>query len=156
MEAAGIVIPAARGYALTPAGEGLWPVIRALAAWGARQPGHDPARFISPTALMLSMRVTCARARAGTHLVEMRAGEEIFTIATAPGSYGVTRGPGRTAPAGLVFAGGTNALAAAVYGAQPLAEVAAAGMIAFRGDAAEGQGFLDLFALPPPQPAGST
>ena len=56
MEAAGLLMqevlppPASiLAYRLTAAGEGLWPVIAALCQWGARQPGHDPRRFISPT-----------------------------------------------------------------------------------------------------------
>ncbi len=143
-EAAGLILRAGRDYALTAAGQGLWPVIRALAAWGAAQPGHDPRRFISPVSLMLSMRTTCDRARAGVQRVEMRAGGEVFTIATAPGAFRVTRG---SAGADLVFEGGTNALAAAIYGPRPLAETAG-GLIACHGSLDEGQAFVDLFTLP--------
>ncbi|MCB2137748.1 MAG: helix-turn-helix transcriptional regulator, partial [Rhodobacteraceae bacterium] len=48
-------------YDLTPAGLALLPVVEALCHWGGRQPGHDPRRFISPTALMLSMRAVGSR-----------------------------------------------------------------------------------------------
>ncbi|PRD39923.1 UNVERIFIED_CONTAM: putative HTH-type transcriptional regulator [Trichonephila clavipes] len=150
LEAAGVVAreqmpePAkVQLYRLTEAGLGLWPVLRALCIWGARQPGHDPRLFISPSALMLSMRATCARGRAAERRVAMRLGEESFTIRTGPGRFKVERGSG---PATLQFSGSTNAMAAAVYGPQPLT-VTAQGLIGFEGDPEEGQAFLDLFAL---------
>lgn len=130
-------------YALTKEGQGLWPVLRALCLWGVRQPGHDPRRFISPSALMLSMRALCDRDGAGSHLAEFRMGEEVFTVRTGPGKYRVTRGG---EGAGLVFRGAANAMAAAVYGPAPLKD-AARGLIGFEGDLAEGQAFVDLFAL---------
>jgi len=131
-------------YRLTPAGEGLWPVLRALCQWGVRQPGHDPRQFISPTALMLSMRALCARAEAGAFRVAMTIGEDAFAIRTAPGRFRVERG---LTEAPLTFrAANANLMAAAVYGPQPL-EVAARGLIAFDGDIAQGQAFLNLFSL---------
>lgn len=147
-ERQGLLRRAGRDYRLTAAGQGLWPVIRALALWGAAQPGHDPARFISPAALMLSMRATCDRARAGPHRAVMRAGGEAFVMTTAPGHLHVAR-IAMTADAapGLLFQGTTNALAAAIYGPRPLAETAP-GLITFGGDPAEGQAFLNLFSLP--------
>ena len=44
-------------YALTDAGHALLPVLDALCRWALLVPGHDPTRFISPSALMISMRV---------------------------------------------------------------------------------------------------
>ena len=132
-------------YRLTDAGLGLWPVIRALCRWGAGMPGHDPRLFISPTALMLSMRATCARGRAGVHQVAMVLGADRFVISTAPGAYRVERS---TAEAALSFTGGGNAMAAAIYGPMPLAQTSP-GLIGFDGDLAAGQAFVDLFALRP-------
>lgn len=146
MEAAGLVRREADGaaYALTEQGMGLWPVLRALCQWGAVQPGHDPRQFISPVALMLSMRAMCARDRAGRHRVGMVAAGDSFVIETAPGQYSVTRGKVDGLP--LVFTGGTNALAAAIYGPAPLCDCAR-GMIQVQGDLAKGQAFIDLFSL---------
>lgn len=151
LEAAGLVCRAllpdparVQVYALTEAGQGLWPVLRALCHWGAGQPGHDPRQFISPTALMLSMRAMCARDRAGVHLAQMQLGADRFIIRTAPGAYLVERG--ETPEAGLRFTGQANAMAAAIYGPRPLAETAQ-GLIGFAGDLAEGQAFVDLFRL---------
>lgn len=143
LETAGLVVSIPPGYGLTAAGEGLWPVIRALCHWGAAQPGHDPRLFISPAALMLSMRAMCAHDRAGRYRVAMDLGTDRFQILCDPGSYVVTRDPAAT---GMVFSGPPNAMAAAVYGPQPLVETAQS-LIHFAGDPAEGQGFIDLFRL---------
>lgn len=131
-------------YRLTEAGLRLWPVIRELCRWGAGMPGHDPQLFISPISLMLSMRAVCTRDRAGAHLAEFRIDGDVFAVRTAPGAYLVERGA--AADASLRFAGGANAMAAAVYGPAPLMQ-SAAGRIAFDGDPAEGQAFIDLFSL---------
>ncbi|VDC33147.1 winged helix-turn-helix transcriptional regulator [Pseudogemmobacter humi] len=151
MEAAGLIaregvpgLARRQAWRLSPAGEGLWPVLKAFCHWGAGQPGHDPAKFISPTALMLSMRAMCARDRAGSHLVGVEMEGQSFTIRTAPGRYVVERGP--AGPGALRFAGGTNAMAMAVYGPMPLA-VTAERLIRFEGDIVQGQAFLDLFSL---------
>ena len=145
MEAAGLVLREGRGYALTVAGLGLWPVLKALCLWGAAQPGHDPRLFISPTALMLSMRATCDRGRAGAHRVGFLLEGERFTVETAPGAYRVARGGEGEA---MVFEGGTNAMAAANYRPQKLVQ-SAAGMVRFDGYPGEGQAFVDLFSLRP-------
>src|SRR3546814_3546862 len=41
-------------YTLTDAGRGLLPVLESLCHWALTMPGHDPTRFISPSALMVS------------------------------------------------------------------------------------------------------
>lgn len=143
LETAGLLARDGGGYGLTPAGTALWPVIRALCHWGARQPGHDPRLPISPTALMLSMRAMCARDRAGDHLVQMRVGGDCFLIQTARGQFTVERG---AAVADLTFTGAANAMAAAIYGPLPLAQTSQ-GLIAVAGDLAQGQAFVDLFSL---------
>lgn len=146
-----------QAYELTDQGLGVWPVLAALCAVGARLPGHDPTRFISPTALMLSMRVTAEAGRAGAETIRagFDMGRESFAGRVARGGWRVVRG----APEGdLRFEGTANALAAAVYGPRPLAELVAAGAIGFSGDPALGQRFVDRFSLRvrPPDPAWST
>lgn len=144
-------------YELTELGRAVRPVIDALCRFGARLPGHDPKKFISPTALMLSMRVTADAGRAGDGAIRagFDMGRESFTGRVARGGWQVARG----APEGdLRFEGTANALAAAVYGPRPLAELVAAGAIGFDGDPALGQRFVDLFSLRirPPGPVWST
>ena len=40
-------------YSLTEAGQALLPVLESLCRWALLVPGHDPTRFISPSALMI-------------------------------------------------------------------------------------------------------
>ncbi|WP_284164015.1 helix-turn-helix domain-containing protein [Frigidibacter sp. SD6-1] len=132
-------------YGLTDAGEGLWPILKALCDWGVRQPGHDPTLFISPTALMLSMRAMADRGGQ-----PMTAGfameEERFEVRLGGGAYSVRRvaAPGRE----LCFHGHANGLAAMIYGARPVAEAIAAGLGRVEGDPSWAQRFVDRFSLP--------
>lgn len=132
-------------YALTEAGAALWPVIAALCRWGARQPGHDPRQFISPTALMLSMQALGQRAgppvAAGFVL-----GGEAFEVRLGRGRYDVARVARPAAP--VVFSGSANAVAGLVYGPLPVTVAAGqAGPGRFEGDPALAQGFVDRFRL---------
>lgn len=151
MEAAGLLThemlpqPAAvAAYRLTEAGAGLWPVIAALCQWGARQPGHDPQRFISPTALMLSMRAM-ANPAGSTVRAGFVMGDEAFAVALGQGRYEVARSenPG----GGPVFHGDANALAVLVYGRAPVREAVERGLGRVVGDMAAAQAFVDRFSL---------
>ncbi len=156
LEAAGILarrtLPLPAGvqvYGLTVAGQGLRPVIEALCRWGGGMPGHEPRLFISPTSLMLSMgaMIDRAAARGLTATAGFGCGPENFATTIAEGVFSVT--PVEKPRGSLVLSGTTNALAAAVYGAQPLADMVRKGMIDFAGDIARGQAFVDLFSLRP-------
>ena len=153
LEAAGLVrrrtLPepaAVQVYDLTEPGRATSPVIEALCRWGAAQPGHDPARFISPTALMLSMRAMIDR-RAAREL-RVRAGfdfgRESFRGELVKGRWEVERG---AAEGDLVFAGTGNALASVIYGPRRFADWQGTGPVRVAGDAALGQRFVDLFDL---------
>ena len=130
--------------ALTAAGEGLWPVIAALCQWGARQPGHDPRRFISPTGLMLSMRALADRAGPVAE-AGFAFGDERFEVRLGQGCYEVVRAakPGR----GPVFHGEANGIAAIVYGRAPVAEALRKGLGQVEGDLGAAQAFVDRFNL---------
>ena len=120
----------------------------ALCRWGAGHPGHDPARFISPTALMLSMTANVDRAAAaGRPLVAgMTAGRESFTLRPDDrGALDVV--PGLHDGRAFTLTGTGNTLARAVYGRRPLAALAAEGLVAVDGDPAAAQAFADLFTL---------
>jgi len=136
-------------YALTAAGRGLLPVLEALCRWALTVPGHDPSRFISPSALMISMGVTLMRDRAGGR--EARAGfdfgREAFEIGLTEGNLITTAVARARAP--FVLSGNGNTLAAAVYGAAPLALLAARGIVGVEGDVAAAQSFVELFRLAP-------
>lgn len=133
-------------YELTELGRAVRPVIDALCRFGARLPGHDPTKFISPTALMLSMAAMVDRRAAKEVAITagFDMGRECFCGVFVRGRWQVERG---AAEGDLVFAGTANALAAVVYGSKPLEHWLRSGTVAFRGDPATGQRFLDLFRL---------
>lgn len=133
-------------YALTALGRGVRPVLDALCRFGAGLPGHDPRKFISPTALMLSMAAMIDRraARELSASAGFDLGRESFRGTLVRGRWEVERG---AAEGEIVFAGQANALAPVIYGAKPLADWLGAGAVAFRGDPAAGQRFVDLFRL---------
>ena len=137
-------------YALTPAGQALHPVLVALCHWGAGQPGHDPRRFISPTALMISMTamIDGVAARGRVHRAGFEIGAESF-VQELDGDGVLRLGAVASVGAGVdfVLGGDANWLAAAVYGTAPLTALAESGMIGLRGDGAAAQDYVGLFSL---------
>jgi DNA-binding HxlR family transcriptional regulator len=133
-------------YALTSLGQEVWPVIEALCHWGATLPGHDPSKFISPSALMLSMRAMIAPQIAPTPPIRagFDLGRESFCGTLLAGRWEVERG---AAEGDIVFAGTPNAIAAVIYGTQPILHWVTTASDRFRGDAAQGQTFVDHFHL---------
>ena len=72
-------------------------------------------------------------------------GSEAFEMRVTGGE--VVTGAVEVPAAPFVLSGDGNGMAAAVYGPLPLAEVAAAGRVGVRGDAAAAQRFVDMFGL---------
>jgi DNA-binding HxlR family transcriptional regulator len=144
---AGVVMHSEMGlYDLTPSGRGLLPVLQAMCRWGALHPGHDPRRFISPTALVLSMTAMIGPAEGHRATAAMQMGRENFVLRLT--GDGVLRPEAGADPeADFVLSGSGNSLARAVYGRMPLADLAAAGDIDLSGDARAAQDFADLFRL---------
>lgn len=134
-------------YALTDAGRRLLPVLEALCRWALTVPGHDPARFISPSALMISMGVNLMRDQAGgrSALAGFDFGSEAFEARLTEGRLQTTAVSSLDTP--FVLSGNGNALAAAVYGTAPLPLLVAKGFVGAEGDIAAAQEFLDLFRL---------
>lgn len=133
-------------YALTDSGQGLLPVLQAMCRWGALHPGHDHLRFISPTALMISMT---AMIRPGSDMrvtAAMRMEKEDFTLRLT--GDGILRVTAKADPAAdVTLSGKGNSLAMAVYGPVALADLAGQGLIGLVGDARAAQDFVDLFRL---------
>lgn len=131
-------------YDLTELGRRVRPVIDALCRFGAELPGRDPGKFISPTALMLSMAALVKRraAREVAITAGFDMGRESFRGAFVRGHWRISRGG---AEGDLIFAGSANTLAAVIFGARPLAQWLGSEAIIFRGDLVTGQRFLDLF-----------
>lgn len=137
-------------YALTDAGRDLLPVLESLCRWALRVPGHDPRRFISPSALMISMgvklRPDAAKTRIAVAGFEFH--QEAFEVALRAGRLHVTAVTVPQAP--FVLKGTGNALARAVYGPQALAQLVNEAEIEVQGDPVAAQAFVDRFALAAP------
>ena len=156
LEAAGILVrrklppPAsAQVYELTPWGYESEPIFQALGRWAARSPQHDPTLPLSAVSLFLSFRtmLDAERARGLVARIGFRIGAETFLARLARGRIEVERGPIENVD--VVFAGAAPAIAAAVYGGQPLTALERAGMLAVEGDRALAERFVTLFPLPP-------
>ena len=156
LEAAGILVrrklppPAsAQVYELTPWGYESEPIFQALGRWAARSPQHDPTLPLSAVSLFLSFRtmLDAERARGLVARIGFRIGAETFLARLARGRIDIERGPLENVD--VVFAGAAPAIAAAVYGGQPLTALERAGMLAVEGDRALAERFVTLFPLPP-------
>lgn len=155
LEASGLVLrrklppPApAQVYELTEWGYEAEPIIRDLGRWATRSPAHDPSLPLSPVSLMLSFRTMFDPVRAGDFQASIgfRLGAERFLVRIADGRLDAARGDPAVAQA--VFEGTAPAMAAFVYGGQPLRALEAAGMLAFSGDQGLAERFATLFPLP--------
>jgi DNA-binding HxlR family transcriptional regulator len=134
-------------YSLTEAGRALLPVLEALCRWALIVPGHDPTRFISPSALMISMGVSLIADRAAG--VDVLAGfdfeTEAFEMRVKDGQLRTEAVARPEAP--FVLKGSGNTMAFTVYGAAPLSAMVAKGFASVSGDLAAAQNFIDLFRL---------
>lgn len=151
LAAAGVVThdPDSGLYALSDLGRALHPVLRELCRWALRLPGHDPRRFISISALMISISATVdAGAAAGSGLCAgFLSGGEGFEVRLSP--EGLPQVAACADPQGdFRLEGSGNALAAALYGPGPQA-LAEAGRIRLHGDPLAAATFAGWFSLSP-------
>jgi DNA-binding HxlR family transcriptional regulator len=137
-------------YTLLDAGRDLLPVLEGLSRWSLTLPGHDASRFISPSALIISMRVNldadlaCGReALAGFDF-----GSEAFEVLVADGKL-LTTSVSKLNTA-IVLQGSGNTLATAVYCNVPLLSLVSHGTIDVQGDITLAIDFLSLFKFGPP------
>jgi len=156
LQAAGVLLrrklppPAsAQVYELTPWGYESEPIFQALGRWAARSPTHDPSLPLSAVSLFLSFRTMLdpMRARGLDARIGFRIGAETFLARVADSRIEVARDDLDSAD--MVFTGAAPAIAAAVYGGQPLDAAGAAGAVSLKGDRALAERFATLFRLPP-------
>jgi DNA-binding HxlR family transcriptional regulator len=156
LEAAGVLVrrrlppPASvQVYELTPWGYESEPIFQVLGRWAARSPSHDPSLPLSPVSLFLSFRTMFDPARAGglAARIGFRLGAETFLVRIADDRLEVARDA--LDEADLVFTGSAPAVAAAVYGGQPLGALEAQGVLSLEGDRLLAERFVTLFPLPP-------
>jgi DNA-binding HxlR family transcriptional regulator len=154
LEAAGVLVrrrlppPAsAQVYELTPWGYEAEPIFQTLGRWAARSPSHDPSLPLSAVSLMLSFRTMfdAERAEELEAKVGLRIGAESFVVQIDRGE--LTAGRGDVGGADLVVTGAAPAIAAAVYGGVPFADLEEA--LKIEGDEALAKRFVTLFPLPP-------
>jgi hypothetical protein len=155
LEAAGVLVrrklpppTSAQVYELTPWGYESEPIFQTLGRWAARSPTHNPSLPLSAVSLFLSFRTMLDpdRARGLAARVGFRIGAETFLARLAKGKIEVGRGA--LDGADLVFSGTAPAIAAAVYGGQPLGMLESAGMLSLEGDRTLAERFVTLFPLP--------
>ncbi|MDO5527849.1 MAG: helix-turn-helix domain-containing protein [Paracoccus sp. (in: a-proteobacteria)] len=147
MESAGIIAQGEDGYEMRRAGHAFLPVLQALCRFALLLPGHDPRRFISPSALMISM-TSCILPEAPAGLEGgFVMGDESFLLTTGQGALGVRAGGAEGAL--FTLEGTANHLAAAVYGTAPIALLEREGFLRCTGDREAAQRFTSFFSLIP-------
>ena len=155
LEAAGVLVRkrlpppvSAQVYELTPWGYEAEPIFQTLGRWAARSPTHDPSLPLSAVSLLLSFRTMFdpERAKGLDARIGLRVGAESFLVRIAEGRIRAVRGT--AAGTDLAFVGTAPALAAAVYGGEPLERLEAAGALKLEGDRALAERFVTLFPLP--------
>ena len=155
LEASGLLVrrklpppSGAQVYELTAWGYEAEPIIQALGRWAARSPAHDPTLPISAVSIMLSFRTMFDPGRAGdlTGNIGFRLGAETFLAQIGGGKLEIARSDLQNAD--VIFTGSPIALAAAVYGGQPLPALAEAGALSVEGDRKLAERFTGLFPLP--------
>jgi DNA-binding HxlR family transcriptional regulator len=136
-------------YELTEWGYEAEPIVQTLGRWAARSPAHDPTLPISATSIMLSFRTmyNAEQARGLNATVGFRFANDGFIATAEESDLKVVRAA--PAQADAIFVGEPTALAAAVYGKQPLNQLAAAGALRVEGDVRAAERFISIFKLPP-------
>jgi DNA-binding HxlR family transcriptional regulator len=138
----------AQVYELTAWGYESEPIFQTLGRWAARSSEHDPSLPLSAVSLFLSFRTMLdpRRARGMRARIGFRIGAQTYLAHLAGGRIEVARGALDKADA--IFTGTAPAIAAAVYGGQPLRALAAAGALSVAGDRVLAERFVTLFPLP--------
>lgn len=136
-------------YELTEWGYEAEEPIKALGAWAARSPDHDPTLPLSSASMMMSLRTMIDMKRAlalPVMTIGFTFGPESFVARLADGDLPIERGQ---AEADVHFATTARLMANIVYGKWPIEEAEAEGALVFTVDRVKARAFIDLFALPP-------
>lgn len=159
LEGCGIVMRVTLGaptpaklYALTPWGQALEPVTKALGWWSVQSPDFNPRLPLTPVSLMLSLRtmIDPKAARGWQVSVRFEVGRDRFDGQLADGELRIMRAPPEPGSADLVFrAPAANDYLWVFYGKQALGGPGLA--LEAEGDAALIGRFIAMFALPPRQ-----
>jgi alkyl sulfatase BDS1-like metallo-beta-lactamase superfamily hydrolase len=139
-------------YELTPWGLEAEEIVKVIGRWAARSPSHDPTLPISIASIVMSMRTMFAadRAKDVAGRIGFRFGREEFIATLAKGKLSIGRGIAKDAD--VVVEGDQQALAGAIYGGVPLAQLERAGALRVTGDRALLERYIRLFPLPAKAP----
>lgn len=139
-------------YELTPWGLEAEDIVKVIGRWAARSPLHDPTLPISVASTVMSMRTMFAadRAKDLSGKIGFRFGQEEFVATLARGKLTIGRGVANEAD--VVVEGGQQALAGAIYGGVPLAQLEQAGALKLTGDRGLFERYIRLFPLPAKAP----
>jgi len=139
----------AQVYELTEWGYEAEPIIQHLGKWATRSPQHDPTLPLSSASMIMSLKTMLDRRRGEKFIARIgfRFGHESFMGRLAHGSFQIWRGEIENADVTLIAQ--PRALAAAIYGGQPLRDLEAAGLLQIEGDRGIAERFVTLFPLPP-------
>ena len=132
-------------YSLTQSGKDLLPMMQAMCRWGAQHPGHDPRRFISPTALMLSMSAMIRPSGQMGSAGFILSGDGFVQQIGSDGRVQISVTPDPQAD--FVVEGDANTVAWLIYGPDSAAEMHQQGRVTIRGDLVAAQAYIDQFAL---------
>ncbi len=135
-------------YELTPWGEHADAVLLALCRWALASPGHDPGLFLSPAAMMMSLRALFDPLPGqGVELSgAIRMGSEEFAVRVVDGQLAVARAKADQ-PGFTIAAADADAVKRLIYGKAPAAMLASAGLT-ISGDIAAANRFVALCNLP--------
>ena len=134
-------------YEATEWGKQAEPILQEIGRWAARSPHHDPTLPFSGVSLMFSMRTMIDREAARGHdcTIGFEIGDHHYRVSLRDGQIAVERRDDDEAFEGCdaVLKGPAAAMAAIIYGGQPLELVEVAG------DPAVARRFVTFFPLPP-------
>jgi DNA-binding HxlR family transcriptional regulator len=135
-------------YELTQWGYEAEPITAAMGRWAARSPSQNPSRRISGVSLLLSFRTMLDVTRCSNldACFGFRFGEDVYAARLTSNGFAVAQGD--PPDPRVRFAGMPEALGAAVYGQEPLAQLEAEGALQISGDRRLAQRFMTLFPLP--------
>jgi DNA-binding HxlR family transcriptional regulator len=137
-----------RVYELTERGRALEPVVLELGRWGSVAPFPPGKAEIGPDALAIALKslFVAGAARGASATVELRFGEDRFSVRVADGSLELARGSADSPDATIETDPAT--LATVLWHGRDPAEAERAGELAIEGDRRAFKRFLTLFPLP--------
>ena len=136
-------------YELTPWGYEADIIVQQLSRWAARSPLHDPTLPLSAASIMMSFRTmfSAEQSRGEIARIGVRLGSDTFVIETRANSIQVSRAEPEHCLA-IIAAASPMALAAIVYGGQPVSAAEEVGNLTVAGDQALIARFTTWFPLP--------